>query len=1144
MEVLERLAAFGERWAGRVGSEQQLSQGFLVELCEALGVARPGPISDGRVYEFEHPVAFEGTSERGRVDLYKQGCFLLEAKCGRAARDEPGSAPVRGTRAYAAYIERAYREQAQLYAGFVTGGPPPLLIVVDIGERFWIWRGFDGRFDGFHSPHRVEIDVRDLGDEDNARILRACFESPQDLDPARYQERITREAVETLAPLAQELEAAMPRGTHDGTHDGTDDGTETGERVARFLMRCLFCMFAEDVDLLPSGGFTKLLHKSLSMPAAFAPEAGRLFRAMDAGGHYDFAAVRRFNGALFRDAEALPLSAAQLTRLAEAAAKDWSLVDPAIFGTLLERALDPVERHRLGAHFTPRHYVERLVRATIQEPLGREWEAVQARAHELLGEDLDAADAKARGDALKLFGEFHRRLCHTRILDPACGTGNFLYVSYVVLKALEHEVLEAMRVLGGAQAGLAIEGASVLPAQLHGLEVKPWAAEIAQLVLWIGHLQWELRHRGPDQLHEPILSEERTIECRDALIEWERSVPRVDAGGEPVTRWDGRTTRTSPTTGKEVPDERAQVPVFDYEGVRRATWPDAEYIVGNPPFIGNKHMREVLGDAYVDAVRGAYGADVPNTVDFVTYWWHRAAELARRGAVRRFGFITTNTLRQSQNRVVVQHHLGAEPQLRLVMAVPDHPWVDDGADVRIAMTVGEGAAGGAAELARLAEVAPGSEQAGAAQVHERIVATIHSDLRAGVDAASAVPLRANEGVSFQGMNLVGQGFRLTREQVVQLGYDPEHLPPVVRPYLNAREMMQTREHRYVIDAFGYTADELQEAHPTLYQWLYDHVKPERDQNRRKSYADRWWIFGEARGKLRAALDDLDTFIATPRVSKHRAFQRFSTDTVPDCQLVALALPGATPYGVLLSRAHRLWSLRAAGAKGVGNTPTYDHDRCFLTFPFPAATGSQLAAIGAAAEAIERHLADARSRAPEATLTGIYNLVDKRRDDAPLSAKERDLHATLATDVLIGLHDALDAAVLGAYGLPADIDDDALLAALLELNAERAAEEARGQVRWLRPDRAEPVQTGTAAAGPTGTKPAKAARTPWPTDPFDQVAAVLAHALAEPGPFDAATLASGFSRATKKRVASILETLAARRLLLRDDTHHYRRPTPA
>ena len=392
--------------------------------------------------------------------------------------------------------------------------------------------------------------------------------------------------------------------------------------------------------------------------------------------------VPHFDGGLFEDASALPLSVDQLQLLIEAAQADWRDVEPAIFGTLLVRALDPAERHKLGAHFTPRAYVERLVLPTIIEPLRNEWDAVKAAAL-LLAEQGKAAEALTQVEA------FQRRLASVRILDPACGSGNFLYVTLEHLKRLEGEVLEVRRSLGQGQMLLEMEGSMVRPEQFHGIEVNPWAAAIAELVLWIGFLQWHRRTRGDVRPPEPILRNLHNIECRDAVLAWDAVEPLLDAAGQLVTRWDGRTTKPHPVTGLEVPDETARVPAWRYVNPRAAEWPEVDFVVGNPPFVGTARMRDALGDGYVEAIRRAY-ADVPNSADYVMFWWDKAAGLARNGKVQRFGLITTNSLRQTFNRRVLEHHLSAEPPLSLLFAIPDHPWVDsaDGAAVRIAMTVG------------------------------------------------------------------------------------------------------------------------------------------------------------------------------------------------------------------------------------------------------------------------------------------------------------------------------------------------------------------------------------------------------------------------------------------------------------------------
>jgi hypothetical protein len=288
--------------------------------------------------------------------------------------------------------------------------------------------------------------------------------------------------------------------------------------------------------------------------------------------------VLRFNGKLFREPHVLPLDRDQIGLLLEAAKFDWCDVEPAIFGTLLERALNPTERHALGAHYTPRAYVERLVLPTVVEPLREDWKNAQAAALVLVADcKLNAARAEIHA--------FHHKLCETRVLDPACGSGNFLYVTLEHLKRLEGEVLNQLEELGDTQGRLETEGLTVDPHQLLGLEINPRAAAIAEMVLWIGYLQWHFRTRGQVMPPQPVLKDFKNIEHRVEYVRDERGVV--------VSRWDGRTMKKHPVTGEDVPDEVARVPLERYVNPRRAEWPAAEFVVGNPPFIGK---RRLLGD--------------------------------------------------------------------------------------------------------------------------------------------------------------------------------------------------------------------------------------------------------------------------------------------------------------------------------------------------------------------------------------------------------------------------------------------------------------------------------------------------------------------------------------------------------------------
>ena len=425
-------------------------------------------------------------------------------------------------------------------------------------------------------------------------------------------------------------------------------------------MRCIFTMFAEDVGLLPKASFKTLLEGRRDKLETFPEMLRSLWTAMDRG---DFSPILekkllRFNGQLFADPNALPLTDAQLELLIEAAKADWKAVEPAIFGTLLERALDPIERHKLGAHYTPRAYVERLVIPTIVEPLREEWSAVQTAA-------VTLAKANKLDDAREEVQAFLKKLCSITVLDPACGSGNFLYVTLEHMKRLEGEVRDVLRNFGEKQEVFEGLGLTVDPHQLLGIELNPRAAAIAELVLWIGYLQWHFRTFGTRMPAEPIIKAFQNIECRDAVLAYAKTEPVLDQQGLPVTQWDGRTKTSHPVTGEQVPDETARKPILRYIEPSRPSWPKADFIVGNPPFIGDKTMKDALGRGYVEALRATYD-EIPESTDYVLYWWDHAAKLTRANEVVRFGFVSTNSIRQTFNRRVLQSHLCGHSRIPLL----------------------------------------------------------------------------------------------------------------------------------------------------------------------------------------------------------------------------------------------------------------------------------------------------------------------------------------------------------------------------------------------------------------------------------------------------------------------------------------------
>lgn len=1130
---------FIETWKGRDGNELGNSQSFLNELCDLLGVPRPHDPKEGGTreeYSFERPVTFKhnnGKTSSGRIDLYRRGSFVLEAKQGseqkariadprqyelvtgeKLTKQAAGMA-VRNTPAWTAAMLKA-KGQAYSYARAldVSEGWPPFLIVVDIGHVIDLYADFSGagkNYTPFPDGRRYRIEMEDLRNPKKLALLRDVWLDPASLNPTQRSARVTREISDELAALGRSFQ---------------EQGHE-GETTARFLMRCLFTMFAEDVELIPKDSFTKLLKEMRGRPEHAASELEQLWTQMNTGGYTPTIKheLIRFNGGLFKEPDdtplkALPLNAIQLGCLIRAAEQDWREVEPAIFGTLLERALSAKERHKLGAHFTPRAYVERLVTPTVMEPLRGDWMDVQAAALTLQDEGkLEAAQDTVR--------EFLARLCNVRVLDPACGSGNFLYVALEGMKRLEGEVIDFLHGLGDTQ----YYSETVDPHQFLGIEKNPWAAAVAELVLWIGYLQWHFRTFGKATPSEPVLRDFHNIEHRDAVLVLEGEHPRLDADGKPVTRWDGETMKRHPVTGEDVPDETARVVVMEYESAKAAEWPNADFIVGNPPFIGASRMRDALGDGYVETLWKTY-PKMPESADFVMFWWYKAAKRTQaKGGPRRFGFITTNSLRQTFARRVLEPFLNDKKKpLSLVFAIPDHPWVDskDGAAVRIAMTVAAPGKRTGRLLTVVQEDRTDREAEGRAVSFDERRGAIFANLQTGVDVSAAKPLKANDSLSSPGVKLHGSGFIVSPEKARVLGLGAINgLERHIRPYLNGRDLLQTSRNMMVIDFLSLSAVEAQKRFPGAFQHIMDTVKPERDQNNRKTYRENWWIFGEPRKDLRPALRGLPRYIATVETSKHCVFQFLDGETLPDNMLVVIALSDGSSLSVLSSHSHVTWALGAGGT--LEDRPRYNKTVCFDPFPFPDCTPDQKARLADLGERLDAHRKARQAAHPKLTLTAMYNVLEKLRSGQPIEGKDKEIYDQGLIGILKELHDQIDAEVAAAYGWPSDLSDEEILERLVALNRERAAEEAAGHVRWLRPDYQNP--TGEAATTKdTGKLDLGDAETgaeiyDWPKALPLQVAFVR-NALSDLGEGDVEMVARCFKGARRKTVGDILESLAA------------------
>jgi len=1115
MSGTDAVKAFIARWQGQEGGQERANYAmFLTELCDVLGLSHPDPANastESNDYVFERVVketARDGSVSSRRIDLYRKGSFVLEAKQSRwkgGAKEVAGQQNLfgdgdsddngRGRRG----AERAWdvlmlnaRRQAEDYVRLLPSGhePPPFVLVCDVGHCLEVYANFrrDGKaYDQFPDRRGFRVYLEDLRQPAVRDRLVAIWQDPMSLDPARHSARVTRDIAARLAAVSKALEQAKYR----------------PDEVAMFLMRLLFTMFAEDVELLPKASFTKLLADCESKPSIFPGMLEDLWRTMNEGGFTATirAQVPRFNGEFFRAHKALPLGREEIGELRRAAEHDWRDVEPAIFGALLEQALDPRERRRLGAHYTPRAYVERLVVATVIDPLREEWDRTLSTA------ERQKADGRAK-DAVRTIARFHGRLCATRILDPACGTGNFLYVSLELMKRLEGEVLEALVDLGGQEAFGSLERHSVDPHTFLGLEVNPRAAAIAELVLWIGYLQWHFRTRGGKPA-EPILRAFRNIEVKDAVLTWD---------GYPLPRVED---------GKEL-----------YPGPRRPEWPEAEYVVGNPPFIGGKDLRSRLGDAYAEALWAAH-PQMNESADFVMYWWDRAADLLTRDGtkLRRFGLVTTNSITQVFQRRVTERHLKAKKPVSIAMAIPDHPWTKatrDAAAVRIAMTVVEPGGREGRRRVITAEHALDTDAPVIAFADE--FGRINADLSVGVDLTTTAPLLANEGICSPGVKLHGSGFIITPAEAAHLGLGRRPgLDKHIRHYRNGRDLTARPRGVMVIDLFGLEADEVRTKYPEVYQHLLNSVKPERERNNRASYRDNWWIFGEPRRELRPALAKLRRYIVTVETMRQRSFLFLETTILADNKLVCFALDDAWFLGVLSSSYHVRWAIQSGGWLGAGNDPVYVKSRCFDPFPFPDGTDQQKAAIRAAGEELDAHRKNVLAEHPHLTLTGLYNVLERLRGGAKpdeLDKKQRRIFDDGLVLILKELHERLDAAVAAAYGWPADLPAGEALANLVALNKERAADERRGIVRWLRPDyqiprfgtprdkarQIEAELVGGGAKAATGKKV-------FPAAEIEQTAAVMAVLLAAAEPLDADAIAASFRRG-RRNAGKVREVLSA------------------
>lgn len=878
-------AEFAAKWIGNTNTERGAAQEHFIDICAMLGVPTPNTDRGGEAYAFEKG-ASKTSGGKGWADVWLRGQFGWEYK------------------GHHKNLEAAYKQLLDYREALEN---PPLLVVSDL-NRVIVRTNFTNTVRGEHSFTLEDLRNRPA---EPLRILRALFDNPEALKPTKTRGELTEEAAGAFADLAQQLREA---------------GHEP-QRVAHFLNKLLFALFAENATLLPAGIIRQLGKNWSRLPSIFASRLSELFGLMstEPGGAFGPLPIQWFNGGLFDGPEVLPLTTAQIEVIARVSILDWSQVEPAVFGTLFERGLDPGKRSQLGAHYTDRTSIERVVHPVLIEPLEREWATLREDVGKLMvGFDLRRAATspayrlartKAVNQAQALVSKFLRRLNAVRVLDPACGSGNFLYVALQSLKDLERRVIvwEADTLM------TTMRFPTLGPHNVRGIELNSYAAELARVSIWIGEIQWMIAN-GFAYRNNPVLQRLESIECRDAVLDL----------SDPV-----------------VPTE--------------PEWPDAYAIIGNPPFIGNKLLRAHLGDKYVESLFGAYRGRLANGVDFVCYWYEKARAMVAAGRAKRVGLLATQGIRGGANRKVLER---IKETGDIFMAWSDEAWVVEGAAVHVSIVGFDDGA----QAERMLNGHP--------------VTTINANLTATLDLTQARRLPENAGIAFMG-DTKGGPFDISAA-IAQTMLDAPNPHgksnrDVVKPWANGLDVTSRPRGMYIID-FG-TEMPLEEA--ALYEEPFTYaervIKPERVTSR--STTGKWWLHERPRGEMREALAPLSRYLVTPTTSKHRLFTWLSAETLPHNALIAFARDDDFFFGVLHSRVHELWA-RAMGTQlrevesGFRYTPT----TTFETFPLPHPVDEQqTTAVATAAQTLDtlregwlNPVGLSSAELTARTLTNLYN----------------------------------------------------------------------------------------------------------------------------------------------------------------------------
>ena len=887
---------------------------------------------------------------------------------------------------------------------------------------------------------RHEFTLEGLRDPSNLQKLKWAMSDPDRLRPGKTRQDLTKDVAAEFAALANNL---RKRG-----HDP--------QEVAHFVNRLVFCMFAEDANLLPNKMFVRMLEAGKAAPDEFKHLASTLFAAMKGGGLVGFEHIEWFNGGLFDDSSALPLTEDDIALCLKAASLNWSEIDPSIFGTLFVRGLDPDKRSETGSEYTDREKIMMIIEPVISRPLVREWEAIKATiiakmtparqalddavknaaAYPELAEEVRAVQKRAaklpqlfsdlakqrrvrgsdraraslgaasraltatQSECEDIHKKFMERLRSFRVLDPACGSGNFLYLALIALKDFERRV-----VIEGEALGFHPSLPQIGPEALLGIEINGYAAELARVSVWIGEIQW-MRRNGFGVSKHPILKPLDTIRHQNAIIA---------------------------------------------DDMKAVVWPGANVIIGNPPYLGAKLMKRRLGASMTNGIRALYKGRLPGFTDLVCYWFENARAMVESGITERVGLVATNSIRKNTNLPVMHRIVGMAP---IFEAWNEEQWTVDGAAVDVSL------------------ICFGNADDAPRRLNGETVVAINPDLTAGLNLTVARSLKENRNGAFLGIQKSGP-FDVSGE--VARAWMAEPANPnghsnveILKPYWNGDDLAGRPRDMWFIDLpLGLT-----EANASLYEKPFRHIKKTPDEhgktvqelrNESGGVSDKypWWQPWRPRPEMRSRIERLRRYIVTPETAQYRLFAWLSYPVLPDKNLIVIPRDDDLMFGILHSRFHAAWALRKGA--DLEDRPRYTHTTTFATFPFPDGMTpgdlpSQARALptAPAIEAAAAHLnavrdawlypADLVVRTPEGR-PGFPDRLLPRSATAANALARRTLTSLYnePPDWLAGAHRALDDAVAIAYGWPTTITDDDALSKLLEMNLRRASQEASRSV---------------------------------------------------------------------------------------------------